>query len=475
MIVFSIRKIFFLLLLILLPLSVTAQEESGDKNSSEGSEKEEEESEKDDEEEEERQQSLREEREQTLTYGIDSQVLGLISSLEEEENTRYNDKLAEVFDSTPNNSIRKAIVDFYRTVEEDMLVDEVKGILSDEWVELDTKIAVSYIKYLKKHQDEEISDLFLEISESPTREVALEAIKALGGAERKEYVEELKTIYEQAETRPRKAAAMDALGEIKSEESVPLFSRVALDEDEESGLRWKAVTALGNIGTDEALETILKAMGEQDARLREYAVEALSKFPESKEITRALIQAMRDDNWRVRVEGARSLGKLNSKEGVDILTFKAEHDPDTRNVRTAAVRALGEIDDDEAHEFLLELYKSSKTPAEIRGTAIEVLVEHNLPESIDTIEAVLVEEWENEDSKILDYTCKQLSTAKHKALEPLFARMLTHPERINLIIYGLRGIRLNGFSSLSGEVEKLTEKNTARSVKQLALSVLEEL
>ncbi|MFP4618376.1 MAG: hypothetical protein ACLFMZ_05980, partial [Spirochaetaceae bacterium] len=161
MIVFSIRKIFFLLLLILLPLSVTAQEESGDKNSSEGSEKEEEESEKDDEEEEERQQSLREEREQTLTYGIDSQVLGLISSLEEEENTRYNDKLAEVFDSTPNNSIRKAIVDFYRTVEEDMLVDEVKGILSDEWVELDTKIAVSYIKYLKKHQDEEISELFL--------------------------------------------------------------------------------------------------------------------------------------------------------------------------------------------------------------------------------------------------------------------------------------------------------------------------
>ncbi|MFO7850481.1 MAG: hypothetical protein R6V67_11015, partial [Spirochaetia bacterium] len=140
MIVFSFRKVFPLLLLILLPLvpfSVPAQEDSEEQS----------------EEEEEKQQSLREEREQTLSYGIDSQVLGLISSLEEEENTRYNDRLAEVFNSTPNNSIKKAIVDFFHTVEEDTLVDEVKNILSEEWEELDTELGVSYIKYLKEHQN----------------------------------------------------------------------------------------------------------------------------------------------------------------------------------------------------------------------------------------------------------------------------------------------------------------------------------
>ncbi|MFO7849844.1 MAG: HEAT repeat domain-containing protein, partial [Spirochaetia bacterium] len=346
----------------------------------------------------------------------------------------------------------------------------------EEWGELDTELAVSYIRYLKEYQDNEISDLFLDISESPLEEVAAEAIKALGAADREEYVEDIKNIYDRAgPSRRLKSAAMDALGEIKSEESVPLLSRVVLDDDEESGLRWKAVTALGNIGTEEALETVLKAMGEDDHRLRQHAVEALSKFPESDEITNALIQALKDDNWRVRVEGARSLGKMGTKEAVGILTYKAEHDPDPRNVRNAAVRALGKIDDEGAKDFLRDLYKNSSTPPEIRGTAIEILVEHSLEDSIDTIEEVLAEEWENENSKILDYTCKQLSKAEHKELKPLFARMLTHPERINLIIYGLRGIRLNGFSSLSDEVEKFTKKGSARSVQKLALSVLEEL
>jgi hypothetical protein len=53
--------------------------------------------------------------------------------------------------------------------------------------------------------------------------------------------------------------------------------------------------------------------------------------------------------------------------------------------------------------------------------------------------------------------------------------MLGHPSSINIKIYGLRGIRLNGFSGLKGEVEKLTGEETARPIRKLALSVMEEL
>ncbi|MFO7848812.1 MAG: hypothetical protein R6V67_02520, partial [Spirochaetia bacterium] len=70
-----------LLLLLFSPLPAGAQEDAAEENSSE--------------EEEEQAQSLREEREQTLSYGIDSQVLKLVAELEEEENTRYNDTLAD--------------------------------------------------------------------------------------------------------------------------------------------------------------------------------------------------------------------------------------------------------------------------------------------------------------------------------------------------------------------------------------------
>jgi len=84
-------------------------------------------------------------------------------------------------------------------------------------------------------------------------------------------------------------------------------------------------------------------------------------------------------------------------------------------------------------------------------------------------------EWDKEKPIMLDYLCKQLSTTRDKSLSDLYRKMLSHPKLINLHLYGLRGIRLNGLSGLKEDVEKLTDKKYARSVRQLAQSVLEQL
>ncbi len=420
--------------------------------------------------------SLREQREQTLSYGIDSQVLELISNLKSEENTRYNEELVELFGETTNSSIRKAIVEFFEKVEEESLVEEARKLLEEEWEDMDVQLDVALISYLETHQDEELSSLFMEMSESPRSRVANEAIKALGKADKEKYTKKLRTMYEEAgDNRARKSAALEAIGELEAEGAIPLLEKIVLDEDEEKGLRWKACVALGNIGTDEALEVIIKTLEENDPRLRQFAVQALGKFSETEEIRKSLIQALKDNSWRVRVEAARSIGEIGSGAAVDILKYKAEHDPDTHNVRTAAVRALGKIGNNGAHDFLKELYESTSTPLEIRGVAIEMLIEHDLSGSIETIKKVMGEEWDEDNSKLLDYTCKQLSRKEDGSLKPLFARMLGHPSSLNIKIYALRGIRLNGFSGLKDEVEKLTGENVSRPIRKLALSVMEEL
>ncbi len=160
---------------------------------------------------------------------------------------------------------------------------------------------------------------------------------------------------------------------------------------------------------------------------------------------------------------------------MDILIYKAKHDPDIHNVRTAAVRALGEIGSGDAYRTLRELYESPTVPLEIRGASVEMLIEYDLGGSISTIQSVIEEQWSKNSSSLLDYTCKQLSTAKDGRLQGLYKKMLTHPDSINIILYGLRGIRNNSLSGLKEEVEKLTDESTHRTIRSYALSVLEEI
>ncbi len=458
------------LILLLIPLSLSAQDTAKDDTA------ESKEEEKEEKKEEERIRSLREERKETLLYGIDSQVLELIGKLKSEENERYEGELLRIFEETKNASIKETIVDFFHTMESEKLAERARTLLVEQWEELSIQLNRKLIRYLKEYQDEDLSALFFEMRESPRNQIAEEAVRALGASNKEEYAKKLRKIYDESrDDRAMKSAALEALGELQSEESIPLLEKIVLDEDENKGLRWKACIALGNIGGEEALDILFEVMEEDEPRLRQYAVQALGKYSEKKEISETLMQALRDNNWRVRVQAAESLGEMGVAAAVDILSYKAEHDPDVHNVRRAAVRALGKIGKNGAHAFLEELYEKKNVPMEIRGTAVEMLIEHNLSGSLGTIKKLMQDEWDEENSKLLDYTCKQLSRKESVALRPLFERMLKHPSSLNIVIYGLRGIRLNKFGGLRDEVERLAEDGNPRPIRSLALAVLEEL
>jgi hypothetical protein len=420
--------------------------------------------------------SIREKREQTLEYGIDSEVLAVISQLKEEENDRYNDTLVEIFTTTSNAGLQEEIISFFAHTEDEGLYQEGRKLILSKWEDLRSSNLLALIRYLKDYQDEKLSDLFLEIADNPENRSALEAIRALGHSEGEKYIHRLKELYENSSEKvDRRAAVLDALGERESRESLPLLKDILLDEDQQKSLRWKACSALGKIGGEEALEAIMRVFGDEDPRLRQFAVQALGQFEADDTIVEALISALKDNNWRVRVQAADSLGEIKAKKAVDILIYKAKHDPDVHNVRTAAVRALGKIDSAAAYRTLRELYEDPTVPLEIRGASAEMLIEYDLGGSISTIRKVIEEEWTKNASRLLDYTCKQLSSVKDGSLQNLYAKMLTHPESINIILYGLRGIRNNGLSGLKEEVEKLTGESTHRSIRSYALSVLEEI
>ncbi|MCK5200800.1 MAG: HEAT repeat domain-containing protein, partial [Spirochaetales bacterium] len=182
-----------------------------------------------------------------------------------------------------------------------------------------------------------------------------------------------------------------------------------------------------------------------------------------------------DSSWRVRVNAAQSLGELGIRGSVPILIYKAENDPDIRNVRSASVRALGEIGGAKAYDYIRKLYENELSDIGLRSISITILADKDLSNSIKTIKSVFNDEWDKDKSAILDYTCKVLSTTKSPALKNLYARMLNYDTTLNLKLYALRGIRLNSLNSFRDEVESLTSEETTNVIRKLAIDVLGEL
>ncbi|HDQ14820.1 MAG TPA: HEAT repeat domain-containing protein [Sediminispirochaeta sp.] len=428
------------------------------------------------EESEEKLERLEETRRQTILYGIDSQVEELIKELKEEQNDGFNDALVELFQNSNNENLRRRVLDFFLTLEDDRLRKSAQSML-ERWEEYGANTVSELIRYLENFQNEEITELFFEILDEPNSSIASRALRAIGKAKtaRLEYSQRLLDYKDDENFRPQlEGELIAALGALESPEAVEYVADIALDEDRESSLRWRACQALGDIGGEDAFKAVRELLNSDDTYLRAYAVGALAGF-ENQDVVDVLIDALRDGFWRVRVQAARALGELQAREAVEILEYKARQDPDVRNVRLAAVKALGAMDQPEAYEILRDLLGDEKANPLLRQEAARLLVENDLSESLDDITKLIEREWDKEKPIMLDYLCKQLSTTRDKSLSDLYRKMLSHPKLINLHLYGLRGIRLNGLSGLKEDVEKLTDKKYARSVRQLAQSVLEQL
>lgn len=131
-------------------------------------------------------------------------------------------------------------------------------------------------------------------------------------------------------------------------------------------VRMHTATALGRIADPQGVAVLLPLLQDKVKAVREAATGALSQIGPA--AVPSLLDAIRHDEWLVRLHAVEALGKLKAREAVDPLLSVLFNDSDEA-VREDAVRALGEIGDARAVDFLLT---AMKTPG-LRVLAIEAL------------------------------------------------------------------------------------------------------
>ena len=165
-------------------------------------------------------------------------------------------------------------------------------------------------------------------------------------------VDELWSLYQSGEFRRLRDGAIAVLGLIKPEKLIA--SLIQELDDEEKDVRSRAAEALGRIGSDQAVEPLVKALAtDKDGSVRGRAADALGSIG-SEQAIEPLVKGLATDKDRyVRGSAAEALGRIGSEQAIEPLVKGLATDKD-RYVRGSAAEALGRIGSEQAIEPLVK-------------------------------------------------------------------------------------------------------------------------
>ena len=155
------------------------------------------------------------------------------------------------------------------------------------------------------------------------------------------------------EATPYFHSVVRAFAQARGEALDPVALGVAarLDSANDSSVRGRAAEALGSIGSERAVDALLKALLEdQESYVRGRAAEALGSIGSERAVDALFKALLETQESGVRGSAAEALGSIGSERAVDAL-LKALLEDQESDVRGRAASALGSIAADKAENF----------------------------------------------------------------------------------------------------------------------------
>ena len=330
----------------------------------------------------------------------------------------------------------------------------------------------------EKRDKREPKELISVLRSEPNAVGRVRAALALGQIGGKAAVEALIEALQDRRAIVRVAAA-SALQELKDKRAIDPLRKLA-KTDKSPGVRSAAVGALAEIGADDAVEVLINALGDKDETVRKSALSRLSYDERYKgdkrvvdafikalqtdpspwvreeaaralcilndpRVVPALIEALNEENFYIRIYAARALGRIGDRRAVEplakILSREVVREgsdmPSQVSFLSTVADSLGEIGDSRAVTPLIQaLYHKEQTVRTgaakapqppvpvggIRTSAAEALLKLD----VTGAEGELVQALQNVSEDVLPYVARMLGNARAQtAVEPLIRLMQT--------------------------------------------------
>ncbi|MBN1411509.1 MAG: HEAT repeat domain-containing protein [Spirochaetales bacterium] len=410
-----------------------------------------------------------EEWKETLLYGISDQVLDVIKQIKDADETRLNPELEKVLAETVSDKVKTEILAYFTDLEYTPAADTALTFIKN-FDEIDPDMVTGSIRYLAAIKNPDLKGLLASLIDYDDDKIRLQAITAAGVLEDSGIEDFLLEKLSDDEFPDKfKAEIILSLGKLGTGKSVEKLIEVLENTDNDHTQRINACMSLGELGDARAVPVLKAQLSVNDALLKAYAISALGNFNLSETIT-YLIEGLKDNNWKVRLQSARGLARKGNVKALDILIYKSKKDPENV-IKLEALKSIGEIQDKKGFDYLREVYASNDQPIDSREMSLYYLLKYDLAASLSVIDRVVTKEWNNKRMPALEMTAKNLSKHESQLLQGIYKRFLDCGNYL-IRIYGIRGIGKNKMTGFKEELKKLADEDPVGAVKKEAANVL---
>lgn len=256
----------------------------------------------------------------------------------------------------------------------DAVLEQISALRDEDWAIREE--AASLLGTLKDPRAVPPLIVLLRDQDRSVREAAIGALREIGAPA----VESVGACLTQADLSVQESASA-VLATIADERVLPQLITALRSED--WIVRMHAAKALSRVRNADTVAPLIPLLQDKVKAVREEAVAALAAIGEA--AIPSLLEALQHDEWLVRLHAVESLGKTRSHRAVEPLLSALFNDRDSA-VREDAVRALGEIGDPQAIDYL---FTAMREPS-LRTLAVEALGRIGDPRAVPALIDVVI-------------------------------------------------------------------------------------
>ena len=329
---------------------------------------------------------LAERRRETILYGIDSEIIDLLGSLDREKDGEFNADLLNLFTQSTNDKLRENILGLFADLKWNGAEKTAIGLVSNRDSESGSLVygALSYLAAIRSKQALSFSSVLVKEDDKNLLPALIELMGRAGGAP--EEAQLLSWFDSDSFDQNLREDTIKALGEIGSTKAAAKLDSIVEDSQEPMTSRIFACQSLAKIKDPVSVPSLVKAANGGDPYVRAAAVEALSHFS-SPQSDAAIVQALRDSVVNVRIAACKATGSRGIASAFPFLKYKATSDPSSP-VQIEAYKALAQLGGP-AFAFLQTRVKDEKQSYEVRALCFGLLASKDPGGSMPLLEKTL--------------------------------------------------------------------------------------
>lgn len=320
-----------------------------------------------------------------LKYGLEGQITELIDELTKNQDNRFVDGIYDLFQETKSVAVKEKILDYFTKLKDSCLASYAVEIINDPYDEKNS-IVEKCFKYVSEADIKDANPGLVDLVDKEEDAYFTGALSALGETGGKEEALFLADYLDRDDLNvSQRQALMRVLGRIKAVETWQKISEIAKDENENTFVRMYAAEAIGAMEKPESEDILVELFESNDPNLRTYVIKGISYFNDKKS-SDLIIQALRDSQYKVRLEAVSAVGKNRIDKAVPFLIFRCKDKDEQKQVKEKCYSVIADLNTSDGNDYLISVLKDKKIGDATKAKVSAALLEYNHTGTKEVIE-----------------------------------------------------------------------------------------